>query len=115
LTVIGPGTAVVVDRAAETGSTRNGGAGTELAVLETGDEGVGEDGSEEGCKPKVEEFICKHGDDDCLVSEGEFCSLSEILGKFQECEKGFVYVLCWCFNLDRQISEISNTPFLDLK
>jgi hypothetical protein len=94
LTVIGPGTAVVVDRAAETGGTRSGGAGAELAVLETGDEGVREDGCEEGCKPEDEEFSCEHGDDDCWVSEGEFCSLSEILGKFQECEKGFVYLLC---------------------
>jgi hypothetical protein len=63
-------------------------------VLETGDEGVREDGCEEGCKPEDEEFSYEHGDGDCWVSEGEFCSLSEILGKFQECEKGFVYVLC---------------------
>ena len=48
------GAAIVVDGAAETGSTGCCGARAELAMLEAGHERVREDGSEEGGQPEKE-------------------------------------------------------------
>jgi len=70
LTIVGPGSAIVINRTAETGSTRCGGAGAELAVLEAWDQWSGENGGEEGGQPKDESMSRDHdGDDDWCMSE----------------------------------------------